>query len=58
MVFDIHAALIEWHCQLRPVIVHEADGRLLIGMSLLDGSRLLIDAWEGGEVTIEEFQGV
>ena len=35
-------------------MVHQAGGRPLMGMALLSGSRLLIDASEGGEVAIEE----
>ena len=56
MLFDIYAALVEWRGQVRPVIVHEAGGKPLVGMSPLAGSRLLVDAREGGDVTIEEIQ--
>lgn len=54
--FDIYGALIQWHGQVRAAIVHQAEGKPLMGMALLDGSRLLVDAWEGGDVTIDEYQ--
>lgn len=53
-MFDIYGAVIRWHEGLRPAIVHSADGSPLIGMSLLDGSRLVVESWESGSVTIEE----
>ncbi len=53
-MFDIYGALIRWHEPLRPAIVHSAGGPPLIGMSLLSGSRLIIESWEDGNVTIEE----
>ena len=56
LLFDIYAALVDWDGQIRPVIVHEAGGKPLVGMSLLTGSRLLVDAYEGGDITIEKIQ--
>ena len=53
-MFDIHSALVLWHDALRAVPVHRAEGTPLIGMSLLSGSRLIVDSWEGGDVVIEE----
>ena len=54
--FDIYGAFIQWHGQDRPAIVHQAEGKPLMGMALLNGSRLLVDAWEGGDVIIDEYQ--
>ena len=48
---DLYFAFIEWHGQVRPVMVHQAGGRPLMGMALLSGSSLLVEASEGGEVT-------
>ncbi len=53
-MFDIHSALVLWHEALRAVLVHRAEGTPLIGMALLNGSRLIVDSWEGGDVVIEE----
>ena len=53
-ILDLYFARIRWHGLDRPVMVHQAGGRPLMGMAPLSGSRLLIDASEGGEVAIEE----
>ena len=53
-MFDIHSALVLWHGVARPVPVHRAEGTPLIGMNLLNGSRLIVDSWEGGDVVIDE----
>ena len=46
--------VVSWHGSLREVVVLEIEGEPLIGMSLLLGSRLTVDARRGGEVLIEE----
>ena len=56
LLFDIHAALVHSHGQVRPVIVREAVGKPPVGMYMTAGSGLLVDAHEGGDVTIEELQ--
>ena len=53
-MFDIYGALVSWHGRQRSVLAHQTSGNLLIGMALLEGSRLVVDAREGGEVVIEE----
>ena len=53
-VLDLYFALVQWHGQVRPVMVHQAGGRPLMGMALLSGSCLFVDASEGGTVTITE----
>ncbi len=53
-MFDIYGVLVLWHGRARPVPVHLAEGIPLIGMGLLNGSRLTVDSWEGGDVVIEE----
>ena len=52
--FEVYGVLVSWHGVARPVLVHQAEGRPLIGMSLLADCRLTVAAWEGGEVVIEE----
>jgi clan AA aspartic protease len=49
---DLYEGHVAWHGQLIAIEVHEADGLPLIGMSLLGGSRLTIDAVPGGRVEI------
>lgn len=43
-----------WHGRERGIVVVAAEGQPLIGMELLSGSRLTVDATPGGEVAIEE----
>ena len=53
-IFEIYGALVLWHGEHRPVLVHKTSGEPLVGMALLQGSRLAIEAIEGGDVIIEE----
>ena len=53
-MYDIYGALVSWHGRTRPVPVHQSGSMPLIGMALLHGCRLSVDAWEGGDVVIEE----
>ena len=43
-----------WHGQPRRILVLQADGEPLLGMGLLLGSRVTLDALPGGDVTIDE----
>jgi clan AA aspartic protease len=50
---DAFEATVLWEGQGRQVLVHEASGDVLLGMSLLYGSRMTLDIVDGGTVTIE-----
>ena len=50
---DVYEATVLWDGQARTVRVHSADGDSLVGMALLYGYRLIIDAVNGGQVIIE-----
>lgn len=52
-LFDLYAATIIWDGQYRDVDVAESETEPLIGMGMLYGYRLQIDAVEGGRVSIE-----
>jgi len=52
-VFDIYEATVMWDGILRRVAVDAADIAPLIGMRLLDGYELTIQATVGGQVTIK-----
>ena len=52
-VFDFYMASISWHGQDRIVAIVEMPSECLIGMNLLWGSRLIVDAAAGGEAMIE-----
>lgn len=53
-MFEIYGALVTWHGEYRPVLVYKTRGEPLVGMALLEGSQLMVDAREDGDVTIEE----
>ena len=53
-MFDVYGGLTLWHDQPRVAVIHRTDGRPLVGMSMLSGSRLIVDAREDGDVIIEE----
>ena len=52
-MFNIYGAIIRWQGQERAALVHESDGKSLMGMALLAGNRLVLDATEDGDVSIE-----
>lgn len=50
-----HATVL-WHDLPHQVSIMQSEGGSLLGMGLLEGYRLVIDAIEGGEVRIETLQ--
>jgi clan AA aspartic protease len=54
VLLDVFMATVIWHGQSKDILVSQAKGAPLVGMALLNGSRLTIDALDGGDVTIEE----
>ena len=52
----VYEARVRWHGREVLIPVYEADGGALVGMSLLRGSRLTVEAEPGGEVAIEELR--
>ena len=50
--FDLHLAEILWDGQWRPVLASAIGDEVLVGMRLLNGFRLCIDAIPGGVVEI------
>ncbi|MDQ3508246.1 MAG: clan AA aspartic protease [Actinomycetota bacterium] len=51
----IYRARVVWHGKRRGIEVQQSDGGPLIGMGLLQGGSLYIEAAPGGRVVIEEF---
>jgi len=49
----VHEATIIWHGSRRTVLVMATGKRALLGMSLIEGSRLTLDGADGGTVTLE-----
>ena len=52
-LFDLYTATVIWDGQYREIYVAESETEPLLGMSLLYGYRLQVDAIEGGSVKIE-----
>jgi predicted aspartyl protease len=48
-------AAVAWQGRMIPVIALVSDGGPFLGMAMLEGSRLTIDARENGLVSIEAF---
>lgn len=51
-VFDLYAAEVSWGGTWPPVLVSAVGGEALLGMRLLAGHRLCVDAVPGGAVEI------
>ena len=49
-----YEGVISWHGRPRDVVVIETGSEFLLGMAVLVGSKVTIDAQVGGEVVIEE----
>ena len=50
---DVYVAFVLWDGQLRTILVESADTDALLGMNLLKGHNLTIEAIIGGLVTIQ-----
>ena len=51
---DYHEGRVLWQGAVRQIAVIAAEGQPLIGMALLRGSRLSLEALPGGEVIVSE----
>lgn len=52
--FEAYLAEVAWHGRLSDALVLKSDSAPLLGMALLWGSRVTIDALPDGAVTMEE----
>ena len=52
--FETYLGSVSWHGRDRSVVALESDGAPLLGMRLLWGSRITIDALASGAVEVEE----
>ena len=52
--FQVYIGSVSWHGRPSDVLVLQSDSVPLLGMTLLWGSRVCMDALNDGEVTIEE----
>ena len=53
VTLDLYRAKVLWHNAERIVYVLRSDAELLVGMSLLHGSRVTLDVVTNGNVTID-----
>jgi predicted aspartyl protease len=51
-IFDIYEAVVIWDSEARRIPVDQAETTPLVGMSLLEGYELTVQAQAGGNVTI------
>jgi clan AA aspartic protease len=52
-IFDVYRGSVIWDGELRQIDINESNTEPLVGMSLLYGYRMQLDAIEGGKVTIQ-----
>jgi clan AA aspartic protease len=52
-LFDLYTAVVIWDGQYRDIYIAESETEPLLGMAMLYGYRLQVDAIEGGIVKIE-----
>lgn len=54
--FEAYLAAVSWHGRLSDALVLKSDSAPLLGMTLLWGRRVTVDALTDGRVTIEELE--
>ncbi len=54
---QVYFATVDWHGRAKDILVLETSGTALIGMRLLNGSKITMDVVDGGSVLIEELPG-
>lgn len=52
-IFDVYRGLVNWDGEFRPIDINASETQPLIGMSLLYGYRIQIDAIEQGIVIVQ-----
>ncbi|MFM6321061.1 MAG: clan AA aspartic protease [Microcystis sp.] len=57
-IFDVYSGLIIWDGEYRYIDVNAAETEPLVGMSLLCGYRMQLDAIEGGIVVIQSLNSL
>ena len=57
-IFDVYEAVVVWDGQLMTIPIDEAQSDPLIGMSLMEGYELTVQAIENGDVTLTKLPAV
>jgi clan AA aspartic protease len=50
--FEVYLGMVIWDGVMRELEINASESEALVGMSLLDGYRIEIEAWSGGEVKL------
>ena len=53
ILLEMYQAKVKWHGRQRDVLVSRTDGFPVLGMAMMEGSRLTMDIIDQGDVTIE-----
>jgi clan AA aspartic protease len=53
VVLDMYVGRVRWHGHEREILILQADGGAVVGMALLDGSRVTLDVVDEGDLLIE-----
>ena len=57
-IFDVYRGVVIWDGELRPIDINASETIPLLGMSLLYGYRIQIDAIAGGEIKIQSLNSL
>jgi clan AA aspartic protease len=57
-IFDVYRGLVIWDGEFREIDINASEAAPLVGMSLLYGYRIQLDAVEGGMVTIQSIESL
>jgi clan AA aspartic protease len=52
-IFDVYRGLVNWDGEFRQIDINASETTPLLGMSLLYGYRIQLDAVEGGIITVQ-----
>jgi clan AA aspartic protease len=52
-ILDVYLGQVVWYGQRKEILVASSGGAALVGMQLLEGSRLTVDVIEGGRIGVE-----
>ena len=58
VLWDTWDGYVLWHGRIRNILIFETEETPLLGMELLEGNQLTIQVRAGGEVMIEELDGI
>jgi clan AA aspartic protease len=57
-IFDVYSGLVIWDGELKRIDINRSETVPLVGMSLLYGYRMQLDAIEGGTLTIQSLSSL